>query len=52
MRVPFVLGTAPVAMCTKDHAADWAKIAAQRLADSLAKVPVDSARVDSAAREP
>ena len=49
MRVPFVKGTAPVAMCTRDHSADWARIAAQRLADSLAKVAVDSAaRVDSA----
>ncbi len=42
MRVPFARGTAPRRMCARDHTADWERIRAEALADSLA---ADSAHV-------
>jgi len=47
LRVPFVKGTEPRTMCTRDHAADWAAIAAKALADSLARARADSVAADS-----
>ncbi len=50
MRVPFLKGTSPTTMCTRDHTADWARIAAQQASDSTAAAVRDSAaRADSVA---
>ncbi len=49
MRVPFLPGTAPTTPCRLDHAADWAKIRADALAESLR---VDTSAVDSTAMPP
>jgi penicillin-binding protein 1B len=42
MRVPFLPGTAPRQVCTRDHTADWQAKFAKRAADSLAIVARDS----------
>ncbi len=48
LRVPFLLGSAPKAFCTRDHTADWAALRAGQFADSLSRARADStARVDS-----
>ena len=44
LRVPFLKGTEPTTACTRDHTADWARVRAGALADSL-----DGAAADSAA---
>ena len=50
LRTPFVKGTAPTKMCGRSHEADWVRIAAEKLADSLAVAARDSAAVvDTAA---
>ena len=52
MRVPFVKSTSPTQLCALDHTADWARIVAQRLADSLATRSDSTAAADSAAQVP
>ena len=47
LRTPFLVGTAPRAFCTRDHAEDWDAIAAKALADSLREAGADSAAADS-----
>ena len=48
LRVPFLVGTAPTAACSRDHSADWEAIHAAQFADSLGRAAADStARADS-----
>ncbi len=48
LRVPFMVGTAPTAACSRDHTADWLAIHSAQLSDSLARAVADStARADS-----
>jgi membrane peptidoglycan carboxypeptidase len=47
LRVPFIKGTGPTQLCSRDHASDWARIAAQRSADSTGAA-ADSAAMDTA----
>jgi hypothetical protein len=42
LRVAFLTGSEPRTACTKDHAADWASIAARAAADSVARAARDS----------
>ncbi len=53
LRTPFVKGTAPTKMCGRSHEADWQRIAAEKLADSLATARRNSAAVvDTTATPP